>query len=300
MRNRQILHDRSFKLAILITFLFLGIGFAFLHYGLADYSWICFMLLPIVLGISIGALPSRKWAYYGAIISAVIFLFLLLVGGLEGFVCVIMAIPILIPFIFLGSVIVHLAKRYRYLKSSDRLPVLLLPLIPFLIAAPIERIFKTEKKQLAEVKTERVYPYTTQAVYDAIKQVDTLIADKPFLLQIGLPVPYKCVLENEAVNGIRTCYFSGGTITEKITELEKAKVLKMDIIDYQLTGRKWLGFKEAIYYFEPVGRDNCKLTRVTTYTSELTPRWYWQPLEKMGISQEHSYVFDNLQRDLAK
>jgi hypothetical protein len=65
-----------------------------------------------------------------------------------------------------------------------------------------------------------------------------------------------------------------------------------------LTGRKWLGFKEAIYRFEQVAANQTKLTRITTYTSELRPRAYWQPLEELGIQQEHDYVFRNLQKDL--
>ena len=145
-----------------------------------------------------------------------------------------------------------------------------------------------------------VFPYTATEVYETIKSVDTLIAEKPFLMRLDLPIPYKCILEKEEVGGLRICYFTGGTITERITELEKAKVLRMNVIDYNLTGRKWLGFKEAIYYFDQVGQDSCKLTRITTYTSVLTPRFYWQPLEKIGISQEHDYVFDNLKNDLEK
>ena len=74
----------------------------------------------------------------------------------------------------------------------------------------------------------------------------------------------------------------------------------MDVIDYKLTGRKWLGFKEAIYYFNKVGRDSCKMTRITTYTSVLKPRLYWLPFEKLGIGQEHDYVFDNLANDLER
>jgi hypothetical protein len=100
------------------------------------------------------------------------------------------------------------------------------------------------------------------------------------------------------VGGMRTCYFSGGRITEKITQLQKAKLLRMDVTSYELTGRKWLGFREAIYYFEAIGKDSCKLTRETTYTSKLRPRIYWSPLEKIGIEQEHDYVFENLVTDL--
>lgn len=135
-------------------------------------------------------------------------------------------------------------------------------------------------------------------VYETIKSVDTLEAEKPFLMKLDLPVPQKCILEDEKVGGLRTCYFEGGQIVERITELEKGKVLKMDVIDYQLTGRKWLGFKEAIYTFDQLANGHCKMRRITTYTSELYPRFYWQPLEIIGIEQEHEYVFSNLKKDL--
>ena len=72
----------------------------------------------------------------------------------------------------------------------------------------------------------------------------------------------------------------------------------MDVIDYQLTGRKWFEFKEAIYTFEELKNGNCKMTRITTYSSKLYPRLYWQPLEKIGIEQEHDYVLKNLVKDL--
>jgi len=81
-------------------------------------------------------------------------------------------------------------------------------------------------------------------------------------------------------------------------ELERGKILKMVVTDYQLTGRKWLGFKEAICLFDKVSDNKTKLTRITTYTSELRPRVYWQLLEEIGIQQEHDYVFRNLEKDL--
>jgi hypothetical protein len=221
-----------------------------------------------------------------------------------------MAMGLVVPFIFLGYVISHLVKRYKKIKDTNKLSVLLLPLIPFLIAAPTEHFLKTDKEAVISVTTEQVFNYTPEQVYDAIKSVDTLDAEKPWLMLFDLPVPTKCVLEKEEVGGLRTCYFNkgnlsnadfgGGTIVEKITELKRGKVLKMDVIDYNLIGRKWLGFKEAIYYFDKVGDHGCKMTRVTTYTSVLKPRWYWQPIEELGISQEHDYVFSNLTNDLKK
>lgn len=305
----NILKDKSFSLSVILTFIFLGIGITFLFLGLADLSWVLFGLLPIVLGLSIGALPNKKWALLGAAIASLFFLYGLLTVGVAGFICIVYSIPIVLPLIFLGSVITHLIDRYKKIRT-ERFQVLLLPIIPFLIAAPIEALLKNDKKLIIEVRTEKVFNFTPEQVYDAIKSVDTLNAKKPFLMNFDLPVPTKCVLEKEEVGGIRTCYFDGGnlsryeygggTITERITELERGKILRMDVIANNLIGRNWLRFKEAIYYFEKVGESRCKMTRLTTYTSVLRPRIYWEPLEKLGIRQEHDYVFNNLANDLEK
>jgi len=306
---KTILKDKSFRLSIIVTTIFIGIGIAFLFIGIVDYSWVLFLLLPVVLGAAIGTMQVRKYALLAAVVTTIFWLIAIYIPGLSGVICIVMAIALIVPLIFLGYVLTRLIKRYGVIKETNKLSVLLLPLIPFfLIAAPTEHFLKKEKETIIEVKTERIFHYTPNQVYDAIKSVDTLDAEKPFLLELDLPIPTKCILEREEVGAIRTCYFKGGrfsnadfgagTITERVTQLEKGKILKMDVVHYNLIGRKWLGFKEAIYYFEPVGANSCKLTRVTTYTSVLTPRFYWQPMEKLGVRQEHDYVFNNLEKDL--
>ncbi len=305
-----IFKDKSFRLSIILTFVFLGTGIIFLLLGLINYSWILFILLPIVLGLSIGAMPNKQYTIWGAVAATVITLSGLYIPGMSGLLCIVMTLPVIVPLIFLGYVITHLVKRYGNLKSTNKFHVLLMPLMPFLIAAPAEHIIVENPQSVIAVQTQQIFNYTPEQVYDAIKSVDTLDAEKPFLMNFDLPVPTKCILEKEAVGGIRTCYFKGGklsnddfgggTITEKITALKRGKLLQMDVINYNLTGRKWLGFKEAIYRFDKVAGNRCKLTRITTYTSVLTPRVYWEPLEKLGIEQEHDYVFSNLKKDLLR
>lgn len=290
---------KEFWLSTLISLAYLVLGFLLLHYGLVDYGLSIFVFLPFILGYLFGRNTLKKASLYGLIFSFVTFFILLLAGGLEGMVCILMALPIVIPAILLGIGLRRLLNKTDK-KPDDIVRQSLFPLFLFLGLGLLEKELTPNDTKIISVQTEIVLPYTTMEVYEAIKSVDTMIAEKPFLMRLDLPVPNKCVLEKEEVGGLRTCYFSGGTITEKITELEKGKILRMDVIDYQLTGRKWLGFKEAVYYFEPAGKDSCKLTRETTYTSVLTPRFYWEPLEKTGIQQEHGYVFDNLKNDLAK
>ncbi|HEX8549203.1 MAG TPA: polyketide cyclase, partial [Cytophagaceae bacterium] len=230
MKINSLLQDKSFRISILLTLIFLGTGIVFLFLGWATFSIVLFGLLPVVLGLAIGALPNRKWARIGAVIATLFFLVGLLTAGLAGFICIIYSIPIILPFVFLGSVITHLIDRYKKIKT-ERIHILLLPLIPFLIIAPAETLILQDSKLFIEVKTEKIYNYTTEQVYDGIKSVDTVDTEKPFLMHFDLPIPTKCILDKEEVGGIRTCYFDGGNLSrreygggkirERITELER-------------------------------------------------------------------------------
>ncbi|QKG56323.1 polyketide cyclase [Hymenobacter sp. BRD128] len=306
----EVLRDKSFRLAIGLTFFFFGTGIIFLFGGLAQYGIVLFVLLPIVLGVALGAMPKAKYTLGGALAATLLTLLASFVPGLSGLLCIVMVLPLMVPLIFLGYVVSHLARRYRQLQGTSRLPVLVLPLGLFLVAAPTETYFTKDATATVAVRTEQVFAYSPRQVYECIKAVDTLDAPKPLLMHLDLPIPTRCVLEKEAVGGRRTCYFKGGnlsnrdfgggTITEQITALKKGKVLEMKVIDYNLVGRKWLGFRAANYYFDSLGSNSCKLTRITIYTSVLRPRRYWQPLEVLGIRQEHEYVFNNLARDLRR
>ncbi len=307
---KRFFQEPSVQISAILTTIFIGTGILFLFLGLTDYSWILFVLLPIVLGVAIGSMKFRKYALLSTILTAILLLIVIYIPGLSGIICIIMAIGLVAPLIALAYVVTILVKRYRNLKGTNRLSVLILPLLPFLIAAPIEHFFKVDKEEVLEVSSSRIYDFTPEQVFEAIKSVDTLDAPKPFLLKLDLPIPTKCVLEKEEVGAKRICYFKGGrlsnadfgggTITERVTAYESGKLLKMDVIDYTLVGRNWLGFKEAIYVFEPIQGGKCKLTRVTTYSSILSPRFYWEPMERLGVEQEHEYVLNNLELDLKR
>ena len=289
--------NKSFRLSIMLSLLFLSGGFALLHYGLVGYGYVFFVLLPIVVGLAIGALPGRGWALFGLCISLVCLILGLIMLGLEGALCGLMALGILLPLLFLGAIIARLLLVAGKEKGTTDLRMLTAPFFLFLLAAPAENLID-DSLAIIESKTELILPYSPDKVFDAIKSVDTLDVPKSFLMQIGLPVPHKCILEKDEIGAQRTCYFDGGVIKEEVTEFERGKTLKMVVTDYQLTGRKWLRVKDAIYLFDKISENKTKLTRITTYTSELKPRAYWQPLEEMGIQQEHNYVFRNLEKDL--
>ncbi len=302
---------KEFISPALLSFLFLLLGFSLLHENYVGYGISFFVFLPFVLGYMLGGAKAKSLSLAGFAFSFVIFCLLLIQNQLEGMVCILMSFP-LILFAF-GCGFIIKVMFFGFSKSTKQeddidgdilddhlLKSSILPFCFFVLLGVVEKELTKNSDTIVAVKSEIILPYSSLNVYEAIKSVDTLDVEKPFLMKLDLPIPEKCILEDEKVGGIRTCYFKGGKIVERITALEKGRLLKMDVIDYELTGRTWLGFKEAIYEFETIDNQHCKMTRITTYTSELFPRNYWQPLEKIGIEQEHQYVFKNLEKDLMR
>jgi hypothetical protein len=297
--NNEVFSKKSIEI-IIVSFLFLTAGFALLHYDLIGYGVSFFVFMPFVLGFIYGSKKNKPLHLVAILFVLIIFSLLLYQSELEGMVCLLMAMPIVLFFVAIGYFVKRGIQKLNHKKPTDEntLKSTVLPIVLVFLAGFTEKTFTDSTPKIIEVKTEITLPYSPMEVYDAIKNVDTLDAEKPFLMHLDLPIPQKCILEEEKVGALRTCYFEGGKIVERVTELEKGKILKMDVIDYQLTGRKWLGFKEAIYTFEELPNGHCKMARITTYTSELYPRLYWEPLERIGIEQEHQYVFNNLIKDL--
>ena len=286
--------------AALITFSFLALGIILLHEDQTGYGISFFVFLPFTLGFLYGGKTLKSWSLAGLLFSVITFLILLMVGGLEGMVCILMALPLIGVAMAFGVVLKYFFGK-KTSSEDKKPPTLKATIVPLLLVTTmgmVEHRLTENDQHIMEVRSEMELPYTPTQVYNAIKSVDTLDVEKPFLMKLDLPVPQKCILEAEEVGALRTCYFEGGLIIERVTELKPGKALKMDVIDYQLTGRDWLGFKEAIYTFDSLENGGCKITRITTYTSELYPRFYWKPLEAVGIEQAHEYVFRNLVKDL--
>jgi hypothetical protein len=272
-------------------------GFLFLHFGLVNYGTTFFVIFPLAVGFSIGThetLVERGWLSIG--LSLLIFFGFLLAGALEGLICVAMALPIYLIAMGIGYLIQRSRKQRTPLDVTDHLINSLSPLVILLVLNPVEQAL-TPEPGLVEIETSVLLPYEAELVFDQVKQMDKLDAEKPWGIWLGLPAPYRCILEADTIGSKRHCLFENGSIIAEITRYEKGKVLEMDVVDYSLTGREWFHFLDATYTFERV-EGQTKVTRTSSYKSVLYPRLYWKPLEGWGIEQEHKFVLASLRKNL--
>ncbi len=290
---------RSFYLSWAIGLLFTLSGLVFLLLGQSFYGVALFCVLPVALGLTSGILPDRRWAFYGLILTLAIFFILVLAGGVEGMVCVLMAMPIVIPLIFLGYLIAELIRKLSRKKPEDKSfnISLLYPFLVFLGMGFLELVMGNEQVQEATSTTLLVADSPAE-VYRKIIHVDTVNVETNWLHNLGLPIPRKCTLTEEKVGGKRICVFEEGEIIETITELRPNELLRMNVAPSSMLGMHWLRFDEDIYSIKAVA-NGTEITRTTTYFSELKPRFYWKLIENLTIGSEQTFVFQNLKKDLA-
>jgi hypothetical protein len=286
----------------LVTALVLMMGTLFLYGGLADYGLSFFMIFPFAVGFSIATMNDlRKTGLVSLVVGLMMVLGILVVVGKEAIVCVLMALPVIVVLMMLGYWISKLIQRYLRARAESKastLKIVLIPLGILLLSNTVERFFLPENAFLS-VENSITLPYTGEVIFDGVKAMDKLDADKPILLSIGLPTPYRCILEGTGVGAKRTCLFNNGTIESEITAYEPGKILQMEVTKFALTGREWFRFKDAVYTFIPKD-DSTTLIRTTSYESRLRPRFYWEPLEKYAIEQEHKFVLESLKKNLSE
>jgi len=288
---------KQFLTTILLTTLLSSVGFALFHFGLIGYSYTFFILIPICIGYFLGLKLDWGISFVIALIIGLVgFFYLLITAQLEWTFCIIILLPLFLPLILLGIWIGSLLKKDLSNRKTNALKASLYPLIVLLFSGTIEHFFSSNY-EYAKVESILYLHYDASTVYDFIKSVDTLEGEKSLLMNLGLSVPQKCILEKEEVGAKRICYFEGGSIEEKVIDIKRGEFIKMKVTDYNLPGFKWLKFDDAIYLFIQEG-DSTRLTRITTYQSQLKPRIYWEFWEKQAIEAEHEYVLNDLKRRL--
>src|SRR5215212_11660093 len=195
----------NFLFTALLTVVFSSFGFALLHLNLIGYGNTFFILLPLCIGFFLGKRPSWKSSsIFSLLIGLVAFFYLLITSQLEGLFCVVTLLPLVIPLVFLGAWLgwaIREGLTNKHQKNKD-IKLTLIPLILLLFAGTIEHYF-SEKFDYGKVESKIFLPYPKEMVFDYIKSVDTLDADKPLLLHLGLSVPQKCVLEKEQTGASR-------------------------------------------------------------------------------------------------
>lgn len=264
----------------------------------ASYGLVIFCLLPLLTGFSVGAIVP-KGMIEGSIISVALFCSLIFItSGLEGYICVMMAAPIMGTGMAMGAVLGYflIGKKRLERKQEISKTLLLLIAMPLIMAAAerVERPLRTNQRTEKFVTSIEIAA-SPEKTWESLNHIPELTGTKPFLLAIGLPVPTSCSMSEAGLGNERVCTFNQGKIVQRTTRWEPGVSLHVAVTESTLPGRRWLQFIDAGYELTPTPTGT-RLTRFSSIGSTLYPQWYWSGFEKWGVTSEHTYVLANIKR----
>lgn len=284
-----------------LTALAFGLGgFGLVNDRNGSMGTVLFFFLPFVTGFATAIVTQGKEVVFASLgIGAIGCTAALIITRMEGWVCVLMSIPIIVFSLGVGAIFGVFARQFLISRGAKHLVLLLtLGVLPFFLIA-------AKKIEEPSRRTPRVETITNTLVTDAPRELvwnqlqtfDRIEGTKGLLMRIGLPVPASCTMSGEGVGATRTCYFEEGHIEERVTEWNPPNSMKLAITDFDVPGRPWLSFQDASYELT-TENGRTVLTRKTTIVSRLSPAWYWRPLEKIGVETEHEYLFEEVKRKI--
>lgn len=185
---------------------------------------------------------------------------------LEGVICLVFALPLVMPFASIGGVLAGVIRRKTSRRLSVHLCVIFLPLI-----LPQAEVFFPAPLQIRIVRSEiRIFAPPSE-VWKNIASVSAIHSEElpiTWTEKLGFPRPIAATLSYEGVGGIRNATFERGVrFVETVTNWEPSERLSFTIkadtarippttLDRHVTiGGPYFDVLDGEYQIERVGKD---------------------------------------------
>lgn len=283
-------------------------------YGLGSYGAALFYGAPVVTGAAAAYVYNRPFrrrftrtltlACVVAVCCSAAFLLL----GLEGLICVVMALPILAPMMMLGAALGWLLARGapRQQRRDDSGMVGALIILPVLAGVESAALRPAERLLASEV----IIAAPPDKVWDAVVEFPQIDAPPDWFFRLGIAMPQRARIVGHGVGAVRYCEFTTGAFVEPITAWAPGERLAFDVVDqpepmYELTPYRHLhpphltgAFRSTRGEFQlialPGGRT--RLVGRTWYTLDLAPHAYWRVWTDQIVHRIHLRVLRHVRR----
>ncbi len=255
-----------------------------------------FTLVPVVMGLVSAyfwkglRLTTMEYFLFSLLTSALG----LVSGGVfmrEGVICLLIVSPLLLSFIFLGS----LLGRWLFQYNNTRINLSLVPLALAFLALDV-----LSPHQYENAVSDRVVIHAPPAQVWTHLATVTMITEKPdfWLFRLGLPYPTQSTVTGQGLGAERRCIFSRNAVfEERITDWQPGRKLTFDVTS-QPRDPEILGHARVLRG-QFLLHDNCDGTTTLTGTSwyelYVYPSWYYALWASSIARQVHLRVMNHIQ-----
>lgn len=276
------------KLYIIVGILMVAsLAFRLLNDVHLEQSSILFIGLPSLITILLIKYSKTPKSIYGLVFK-VITLFLLMSCILfgEGIVCILFMSPI---FYGVSALIIFI---YNYLKKRNKtysiaiIPIIILLAQPFGIKS---------KHNLQTVETSKVFSRNI-SIHELNKQPDFML-NYPSFFKLGFPKPLNIKGKGIDKGTVRDIQFESYTKGIGTLSLEVSKKTDDEIIFKVISDNThinhWLTWKEIKVEFQKINESQTKVIWTSSYTCDLGPQWYFEPLEEYAVEIMNAHLINS-------
>ncbi len=271
------------------------------------YSYALFLGTPFAVGAVSVAVYNRRVSHAleasvgAAQLSLIAACGFLLLFGIEGLVCIAMALPLAIPLVLLGSLFAFrcIAPDQR---SSVAAVVVVLPAL--LIGEGIE----TSNPPIHKVVTVIEIEAPPEQVWPNVVAFTDLAPPKRWIFKLGIAYPMRARYVGVGVGATRYCEFSTGPFVEPITAWEAPHRLAFDVTVQPPAMHEWSPYRDlqpphvttalhtrrGEFRLTPLPGGRTRLEGSTWYGIDLYPQTYWGLWSDALIHQIHLRVLEHV------
>jgi hypothetical protein len=118
-----------------------------------------------------------------------------------------------------------------------------------------------------------------------------------WFLRLFLPRPIRTDGEKTRVGAIVRCTYEGGHLLKRITAVEKACLMRFDVLEQRLGVEDSVSMSQGSYEIRAT-EDGSQVVLTTHYRSRLRPRRLWRPLERCLAHRLHRHILDGMRATL--
>lgn len=274
---------------------------------LSNYNWdksaLLYVGIPFVIAAALCLIPLPKpdgrwkWRYINLVVVSMIIFLASSVILFEGFICVIMFMPLYFGVILIVFLIHFLTHKYKHRKTGQLFSHVLPLLIIISAFEGTHQSLSFERKQQAMVS--KIIPANIDAIHHKLSQPVILDKERHWFLSM-FPMPHTVVsgsMEPGAIHETHLTYHRwfitnthSGKIVFKIDESSRNQITTNFVEDSSYLST-YLKFNRSEINLLPIDDENTQVTFIIEYERLLDPAWYFHPLQKYGVQKGAEFLF---------
>ena len=296
------------RLILLLLVAIFGIGLCLLAIYWLSFGLGIFVVAPFALGLMADLITrptARRHSVLAAVVTVLLGTALMLVTGLEGMICLAMAVPLAFPLAMLGS-LTGFTLRRRYISSNERRAILAAAILlgPAGVGAeavwkPVDPLFPVQSSIEIDAPPARVWEFV---ISSAIPE------EREWLFHTGLAYPKRSTIDGSGPGATRRCEFSTGTFVEPITVWDAPRLLEFSVTSSAPPMAEWSPYahihpphldgylvsRRGQFRLTPLAGNRTRLVGTTWYQHHLQPAEYWRWWSDYAIRRIHTRVLRNI------